>query len=551
MAKGDHKRVQNELDRQYSDQSQYLGTLSNRLYDTSNMFTEGYRQGLPMNLGSYDEIMHNYRQFMQNPFGGTMGYGSPYQSGYFNPAPQQFGGGQQGGDILQQVMQMAQSMPANRQSMDQIVKHFQSQGIPISIATRGGGTARSDDKIVLPDGRVIDMGGDVDEHTGQFKGGWAGNVIDIFSGNNKVLDAQGNFVNYGDYLRSQGVNNIPQGVTPELAAQYGFDTGGSSYEGELADFYRNLMSSGAGAGWDDLFRGALSKAIGTYGEFADTGGLSERDRQDLRARGEGAVRAVYGHAVDQLNRNRALQPFSPNYNASLAKMARERSYANADALTMNNAEIARMVQQGRLAGAGGLTNAGLGGQGLSTDMDRLNLQGKLAGASGLAGLEGDNNAMALATAGMRLDALRGMSGLYGTTPGLINTFGNQVLGANNQLLGLNELRQGLGSQMINGRLAGSQVPGNWSQAMGNIGSTLGLIGRGAGAISGLGAMSPFGGGGYTANAVNQTANSIGGSPWWQRIFAGGGSSGQWDSPYGAFIDNFTGVSNRYGPVRNG
>lgn len=107
MAKGDHKRVQSEIDRQWDDQARYLSTLSNRLYDTSNMFTEGYKSGMPMNLGSYDEIMHNYRQFMQNPLNPNMGQGQSQQSGYFNSNPSWTtqGGMPQSSQDFQQIFQ--------------------------------------------------------------------------------------------------------------------------------------------------------------------------------------------------------------------------------------------------------------------------------------------------------------------------------------------------------------------------------------------------------------------------------------------------------------
>lgn len=451
MAKGDHKRVQNEIDRQWNDQAQYLSTLSNRLYDTSNMFTEGYRQGMPMNLGSYDEIMHNYRNFMQNPLNPFMGYGQSAQSGYFNPMG---GSGQQGfapmGGNYQQIFEsLIGDRAPSLESLVAMEPELKKHGIQLEWNARRNGA-----DIRLPNGQIVDVVGGL-ENPDPSKRSWTW-----------------------------------QDDGPGMGQ-------GQDFSGILGDFYKNLMENGGGLGWDSLFRGALGDAIGTFGEFSKTGGLSERDRQDLRARGEAAVRAVYGHGVDQLNRQRALQPFSPNYNAALAKMTRDRSYANADALTMNNAEIARMVQQGRLAGAQGLTSAGLGGQAASSRIDEGNLGARLSGAAGLRGMQNDADAMDLATAGMRLNALQGMTGLYGTTPALINTFGNQVLGANNQLLGLNELRQGLGNQMIQGRLSGSQVPGNFSQAMGNIGSTLGMVGRVAGAFTGLGGLNPFswGGGG--------------------------------------------------------
>lgn len=428
------------------------------------MFQEGYRAGMPMNLGTYDEIMANYRNFMQNPMNPTMGMGQSQGSGYYNPGAGGSGGGYNimgggGGDPSAAVMQLLESsgMPPSFESLVAMEPELQKMGINLEWNARRNGA-----DIRLPDGRIVDvLQGGENPDPSQRKWQWH----------------DPGFGNYGPNGPGAGMGN----------------NGG--YEGQLGDFYQNLMQNGGGLGWDSMFRGALGDAIGGYGEFAKTGGLSEQDRHDLRARGEGAVRAVYGNMTDNLNRQRSLQPFGPNYAASAAKMARERSYANADALTGVNSEIARMVQQGRLAGLGGLTQAGLGGQAASSRIDEGNLGARLSGASGLSRLGGDEDAMSLAMAGLRLNALQGMSGMYGTTPGLINTFGNQVLGNNQQLLGLNELRQGMGNQMIQGRLAGAQVPGNFSQAMGNVGSALGMVGRVAGAFTGLGGLNPFGGGG--------------------------------------------------------
>ncbi len=115
---------------------------------------------------------------------------------------------------------------------------------------------------------------------------------------------------------------------------------------------------------------------GRFGEFADTGGYSPEDISSIRARAVSPIRSIYSGARRDIDRQQALQGgYSPNRTASLAKMAREQSSTTADAATNAEAAIAQMVNQGRRFG------------------------------------------------------VSGMSGMYGTTPGLANMFGNQALQA--------------------------------------------------------------------------------------------------------------------------
>jgi hypothetical protein len=88
-----------------------------------------------------------------------------------------------------------------------------------------------------------------------------------------------------------------------------------------------------------------------YQNFADTGGFSSEDLANIRARSVSPIRSAYSGAmrdVSRLGRN------MPNYLASRAKMAREMSYGLADASTNAEANIAQMIQRGRLAGIEGM-----------------------------------------------------------------------------------------------------------------------------------------------------------------------------------------------------
>ena len=417
MAKGDAQRAQNMINRQEVTGQNALNRMGSNFYDANRTFGANYAMGSGMNLNSYDDIMRNYSSMFQNPFNPQTGGGGGGFGG---------GGGGGGQDYQSQFMQMA-GPDLTPQRLIQMEGQLGQQGI--QVLRNAAGVAG---KIRLPNGQIVDV------------------------------------------IRSAGLG----GGTGATQWDTGMGGGGQEFGGGPAyDIYRQLAEGGGGYGWDPEFRGALSRAIGGYGNFAETGGFSDQDLQDIRARAISPVRSVYSRMQSELGRNRALQPFSPNFAAASAKMAREQSYNIADMMQNANAGIAQMVQQGKLAGLGGLTGAGLGGQGASTNIDSLNARMKLAGLEGLQGYD-------FAGLQARLGALGGMTNLYGTTPGLANTFGNQVLQSQQNLLGLGGLQNQLAGTLIGGQLGRAQIPGNWQQAMSNIGAGLGIGGRILGGIMG-------------------------------------------------------------------
>lgn len=303
----------------------------------------------------------------------------------------------------------------------------------------------------------------------------------------------------------QGSQNALMGNLYNSNAQFGgnYDAATGMNMGsynEIMQGYRNALggggagggSVGAGAGigtnfgWDPLFRGAFRNAIGGFNEFADNGGFDNQARQDIRARGVAPIRAVYSLANDNLNRSRSLTGGAPNYAAAQARMAREQAYGLSDMATNVEAELAQMIQQGRLAGLQGLTQAGTAGQGLSTNIDALNQQGQIAQAAAA-------RASGSASAGARLAALNGMTNLYGTTPGMMALTGNQLLQSEQNLLQGQGLQNQLSNMILNGQLGGSQIPGNFASAMQNVNSALAPVGAIAGAFGG--GLVPIRGGG--------------------------------------------------------
>lgn len=175
--------------------------------------------------------------------------------------------------------------------------------------------------------------------------------------------------------------------------------------------------------------GDYSRLMGQYGDFAKTGGFSPDDLANIRARSVSPTRGIYSQMQQGLQRQRSLQGgYSPGFATASSRLAREGSQQISDINRATEADIAQMVQRGKLAG------------------------------------------------------IQGGSSLYGTAPGMVGTFGSQVLGAGNQLLGSAQLENQLGLGLIGAHQNSQQLPGKWEGTLGRIGDIFGLGGQIAGGI---------------------------------------------------------------------
>jgi len=233
----------------------------------------------------------------------------------------------------------------------------------------------------------------------------------------------------------------------------------------------------------------VSSSLAGLKDLSTTGGYSEQGIADLRARGISPIRSVYASAQRDINRNRSLKGgYSPGYNATSAKMAREMSDQIGTATQNVNAGIAQNVAQNRLSAAPNYASAAGAESGLATqaglaNVNAQNQAGQInTSAANQAQLQNianqiaanQYNAGAVNQAGQfnagniqqadlfnanavnagnqqniqnqlavsqfnqqqqqqpqqnQLAALQGMSSLYGTTPAMSNLFGNQALSA--------------------------------------------------------------------------------------------------------------------------
>lgn len=196
--------------------------------------------------------------------------------------------------------------------------------------------------------------------------------------------------------------------------------------GQNAEDYSSIMK-----GYKDLLARSQSptsdytQSMGNLRELSKSGGYTPEGIAEIRARGVSPIRSIYAGANRDIDRQRSLQGgYSPNYGALKAKMARELSSSIGNQMTNINADIAQRVAGNRLGIAGTYSSA-------ARDPNQPGME-----------------------------ALRGMTSLYGTIPAMASTFGNQALqGAQlqNQITnqgnqqGLEAISQGMSLRRPTGR----------------------------------------------------------------------------------------------------
>lgn len=287
---------------------------------------------------------------------------------------------------------------------------------------------------------------------------------------------RGSEADYGNYT---DIMNRYRNIAGGQAGTAGASTGGTGTGGTYTPFT---------VSYSDPF-----KSYGGFEEFSQTGGYSANDIANMRARGISPIRAAYANAEREIGRQRSLQGgYSPNAIAAQVKMAREQGQSAADATQNVEAGLAQQRQQGRLAGLTGMS--GIEGQRLNAQIQtgEFNAQqqaqaqaqniaaARAAAASGQAAAQqAQQNQMA---------ALRGMTQLYGTTPGMSQTFGNQALGA---IQTGGQFGVGMAGNMINA----GRNPGMWDQTMGRIGDIGNIAATGVDAFNQYRRRQQQGGGG--------------------------------------------------------
>ena len=231
----------------------------------------------------------------------------------------------------------------------------------------------------------------------------------------------------------------------------------------------------------------VSSSLSKLSDLAATGGYSAADIANIRARDVSPTRSIYANAQQNVERAKALGGgYSPSYNATQASMARDESNQIATADTAAEAGIAQNVASNKIAAAPAYASASASANAAKTAADQHNadiinqinetnaagvLNASEANAAGSlsAGEFNTSTAASIAEANANratstsqfntqaaLDAAKanragvtgatqGMTSLYGTTPALTNTFGNQVVQAGQ----LGQGQQQLNNQKLN------------------------------------------------------------------------------------------------------
>lgn len=263
------------------------------------------------------------------------------------------------------------------------------------------------------------------------------------------------------------------------------NTGGLSdaeYQ-QMRDAYsKNLGEGPTGANLSDF-----SKERAGYTNFADTGGYTGADIQRTRAQAARSAPAMFSAMKDQYNLNRANLGSNANAGAGFDfKAMRAGAQQSAQDKTAANIGLTESINAGKLQGLSGLT-------GIDTTMGNQSLQNaSIMNAYNLAKASGASDVEA------RIAAMKQGGRQYGTT-GLADLYGNDqadwlsAIGAkNSNLLGWQ------GASLTNDEV-------NRSKIMENILGTIGGIG---GMMPGLGKLFKFGGGGGYSGTGDMSPNSL-------------------------------------------
>ena len=233
--------------------------------------------------------------------------------------------------------------------------------------------------------------------------------------------------NYGDFVRNASQNPITStNVTPSTIAP------------QTAPYQQSAD---------------VTSSLSKLSDLATTGGYTPQGIADIRARDISPTRGIYAQGQQELERNKAIGGgYSPNFAAATSQMARDESNQIAGIDTAANAGIAQNVAANRLAAASPYAAASSAANQAQTQSGQFN-----ANAVNAANEANANRNMSAQTGnadrsldaqfrnkGNILSGLEGSRNLYGTTPALTNTFGQQVsnatqLGQNQQQI--NEQKQ--------------------------------------------------------------------------------------------------------------
>lgn len=227
--------------------------------------------------------------------------------------------------------------------------------------------------------------------------------------------------------------------------------------------YQPFMSSG---GIDPT---AMRAGQDTMSEFSRTGGISDTDKMNLRARASSVIPAYYKQMEDDALRQRTLSGgYGPGFEATRTKRARDMTRNSAEAAREAELGILDRVTSGRQWGAGALSDS-------EARVQQAIQQGLMFGAGGLAGLdEGEQNWNASANNTWNMANADMLGSLYGQDIGQGQYYEDLPLRSSSLL---NDAY----NSVVQGRVQNNPQR-DW------LGTVMGLAGATGGAMTGLGAL---------------------------------------------------------------
>lgn len=283
--------------------------------------------------------------------------------------------------------------------------------------------------------------------------------------------------------QQEGQDTMMNTLIPQANTRSGYSN--QANEQSFADYndimgrYRRLADEGVDQNKPGLERvnytrpGEMNEAFSGYRDFANTGGYSEGDVRDMRARGISPIRGAYANALSEVDRQKNLAGgYSPNAAALRARMASTQGQQMADRVQDVNAQIAEARNKGRQFGISGMG-------GLSVNDAELAQRAALANQN--AGLE-------IARYNLndpRMNAVSGMAQMFQATPGMAHEFAGQADSSMRNWMDANQLQQGIGQNAMQGQQAVAATPSNFETGFNRVGQGLQMAGNVAGAWMGV------------------------------------------------------------------
>jgi hypothetical protein len=220
-----------------------------------------------------------------------------------------------------------------------------------------------------------------------------------------------------------------------LAADGGYsDASKANINGDIG----GLRSMGANGGLD---ASSMSRMRGgnTFDELAQNGGLTMRDRANIKTRALAPISSAMSATRDEMARRRSVQGgFTPGFDASSRALTRDTARNAASTSLDANLGILDRVNAGKLQGAQGMADS-------EGNMQSLRTGNMYRGLTGAANTEmGMNNSIF----GNKATALAGQRGVAGDIAGIDaqnigNEFANRNIDANNADRNLSATEAGL------------------------------------------------------------------------------------------------------------